>query len=154
MDLLTRFNVVGRPAPQGSKTYLGNGRFKEQSDYVAAWRNDVRNAASAAFGEALVSGPILTEMVFMLARPKNHHVSGNPDRPLKPGAPFWHTFAPDRDKLERATNDALTGVIWIDDSQVAATLSQKVYAEPGVNSGAIILVFRLTDSELVKIPSL
>jgi len=151
MDLITKFSVVGRPAPQGSKTYLGKGRFREQSNHVAAWRNDVRNAASAAFGEALINGPILTEMVFMFSRPKCHHVSNNYDRPLKADAPFWHTSAPDRDKLERATNDALTGVIWVDDSQVAATLSQKIYAEPAAPSGAIIHVYRLSDEDLIQL---
>lgn len=153
MDLIASFGVVGRPAPQGSKTYLGKGRFKEQSPHVAAWRNDVRNAAAVAFGEALIDGPILTEMVFMFARPKCHHVAGRIDRPLKADAPFWHMSAPDRDKLERATNDALTGVIWIDDSQVAATLSQKVYSEPGAPSGALIKVYRLDGSEMARLAS-
>lgn len=151
MQLIANFSVVGRPAPQGSKSYLGRGRFKEQSPYVAAWRNDVRNAAALAFGEALVDGPIYTEMIFLFNRPKCHHMSGKPDKPLKPTAPFWHTSAPDRDKLERATNDALTGVIWSDDSQVAATLSQKVYAEPGISGGAIIYVYLLTGKEVLAL---
>lgn len=151
MDLIASFNVVGRPAPQGSKTYLGKGQFKEQSRYVAAWRNDVRNAASKAFGEALANGPLMTEMIFMFARPKCHHVAGKIDRPLKDDAPFWHTSAPDRDKLERATNDAMTGVIWVDDSQVAATLSQKIYVEPGMPSGALIRVYRLDSDDLITL---
>lgn len=149
MQLIASFSVVGRPAPQGSKTYLGRGRFKEQSPHVAAWRNDVRNAAGKAFGEAVVTGPVFTEMIFMFNRPKCHHVSGNLEKPLKPASPFWHTSAPDRDKLERATNDALTGVIWADDSQVAATLSQKIYAEPGVPGGALIYVYLLTGKEVL-----
>jgi Holliday junction resolvase RusA-like endonuclease len=151
MQLITFFTVVGRPAPQGSKTYLGKGQFKEQSRHVAAWRNDVRNAAEKVFGEALVAGPLLTEMVFMFSRPKCHHVSSNPSKPLKSDAPFWHTSAPDRDKLERATNDALTGIIWEDDSQVSATLSQKIYTEPGAPSGAIIHVYRLTEQDLAEL---
>jgi Holliday junction resolvase RusA-like endonuclease len=151
MQLISTFSVVGRPAPQGSKTYLGNGRFKEQSPHVAAWRNDVRNAASLAFGEALIDGPIFTRMTFLFNRPKCHHVSSNPEKPLKPSAPFWHITTPDRDKLERATNDALTGVVWADDSQVAATLSQKVYADPGVPSGAIIYVYLLTGKEWITL---
>lgn len=148
MELITSFNVVGRPAPQGSKSYLGKGRFREQSPHVAAWRNDVRNAASASFGEAPVAGPIFTEMVFLFPRPKCHYVSNNPDRKLKDDAPYWHTSAPDRDKLERATNDAITGVIWHDDSQVASTLSQKIYST--APSGAIIQVYSLTEKELVQ----
>lgn len=149
MELITSFQVVGRPAPQGSKTYFGNGRFREQSPHLSAWRNDVRNAASAAFGEALAGGPIFTEIIFFFSRPKCHYVSNNPDKPLKATAPYWHTSAPDCDKLERATNDALTGVIWVDDSQVAGTLSQKIYSRSP--SGAAISVYRLTAEELVKI---
>lgn len=151
MQLITRFAVVGRPAPQGSKSYLGRGRFKEQSPLLDAWRFDVRKAAESVFGEALVAGPLLTEMVFMFSRPKCHHVSSNPSKPLRSDAPFWHTTAPDRDKLERSTNDALTGIVWQDDSQVAATLSQKIYAEPGAASGAIIHVWRLTDQDLAEL---
>ena len=149
MDLVVSFQVVGRPAPQGSKTYLGNGRFREQSPHVSAWRNDVREAASKAFGEPLADGPIFTEIIFFFKRPKCHYISNNPDKPLKPTAPYWHTSAPDRDKLERATNDALTGVTWIDDSQVAGTLSQKIYSRSP--SGAAISVYRLTAQELIKI---
>lgn len=149
MQLIAQFNVVGRPAPQGSKSYLGKGRFKEQSPHVAAWRNDVRNAASAAFGEAPIAGPVFTEIVFLFNRPNCHYTSNNPDRPLKANAPYWHTSAPDRDKLERATNDALTGVIWVDDSQVSATLSQKIYTT--CPSGAIIHVYRLAGGrELIQ----
>jgi Holliday junction resolvase RusA-like endonuclease len=151
MQLATRFEVVGRPAPQGSKTYLGRGRFREQSPYVAAWRNDVRNAGLAAAGEALLKGPVLVEIVFMIARPKSHHVSGDPSRPLKESAPFWHTSTPDKDKLERSTNDALTGVVWVDDCQIAATLSQKVYVEPGASSGALVSVWLLDDQELLQL---
>lgn len=93
----------------------------------------------------------MTEMIFMFARPKCHHVAGKIDRPLKDDAPFWHTSSPDRDKLERATNDAMTGVIWVDDSQVAATLSQKIYIEPGMPSGALIRVYRLDSDELIML---
>lgn len=148
MQLITSFAVVGRPAPQGSKTPLGKGRFKEQSPHLQPWRNDVRNAAMQAFGEALIAGPVFTEIVFMFARPNVHHVSSKPDRPLKSTAPFWHTIMPDRDKLERATNDALTGVVWVDDCQVCGTLSHKIYAEPGIASGALIRIYLLQGQKL------
>jgi crossover junction endodeoxyribonuclease RusA len=146
VELIARFTVVGRPAPQGSKSYLGKGCFKEQSPYVKAWRNDVRNAAMAAFGDAqAVTGPVFTSVTFLFARPKVHYVGSNPDKPLKASAPFWHTSAPDRDKLERATNDALTGVIWKDDSQVAGTFSRKIYDADF--PGAYISVWTLSNSD-------
>ena len=141
LQIITEFRVVGRPAPQGSKSYLGKGRFKEQSPHVSAWRNDVRNAASKHFGEALIDGPVFIQMTFLFQRPNNHFISSNRDRPVREGSPYWVTKAPDLDKLQRSTNDALTGVIWIDDSQVVATLSQKFFVESG--QGAIIRVCRV-----------
>lgn len=151
MQIIAEFRVVGRPAPQGSKNYMGKGRFMETSPHVKAWRNDVRNAAMAHFGEALVDGPIFTHYAFMFQRPKNHYVSSNPDKPLKADAPYWHTNSPDKDKLERATNDAMTGVVWIDDKQVAGTLSQKFYIDIHDQPGAIIRVCRLTGRSPVSL---
>lgn len=149
MELIASFSVIGRPAPQGSKTYLGNGRFKEQSKFVPAWRNDVRQAALGVFSEAAIIGPVFTEITFLFARPKCHYISNNPEKALRHDAPYWHTSAPDRDKLERSTNDALTGVIWVDDSQVAGTLSQKIYTAGA--SGAVIKVYRLIATDLVEL---
>lgn len=145
MQLVTSFEVIGRPAPQGSKVSLGRGRFKESSKYLDAWRNDVRNAALQSFGEALLCGPVFTSMVFKFPRPKNHYISNNPSKDLKPNAPCWHTSTPDIDKLFRSTNDALTGAIWVDDCWVAASLGSKEYVNgPG---GALISVYLLDKEE-------
>lgn len=154
MQIITEFRVAGRPAPQGSKNYMGKGRFIEQSPHVKAWRNDVRTAAMAHFGEALVDGPIFTQVAFLFSRPKCHYISSKPERGPKPDAPFWHTSSPDIDKLERATNDAMTGVIWIDDKQVAGTLSQKFYVDHGEQQGAIIRVCRLANTSPVSLLNL
>ena len=125
MELIASFYVAGRPAPQGSKASLGRGRFKEQSPHLDAWRSDVRNAAIQHAGEALISEPVLVEYVFLFRRPNCHYRSSNPARGMKDDAPTWVAKAPDLDKLQRSTNDALTGVIWVDDAQVVATLAQK-----------------------------
>ena len=143
-QVIAEFRVAGRPAPQGSKVSLGRGRFKEQSPHVANWRNDVRSAASAHYGEALIDAPVFIQMAFLFRRPNNHYISSNRDKPLKHDAPFWVTKSPDLDKLERATNDALTGVLWADDSSVAGILSQKFWTEE--NEGAIIKVCLLNGS--------
>lgn len=149
MILVCKFFVTGRPAPQGSKTSLGKGRFKEQSPYLDAWRNDVRAAAEKVRGEALIDGPIFTRMIFYFPRPKSHYVAGNRERGLKPAAPVFYSSAPDRDKLERSTNDALTGVIWVDDARVAGTCSFKLYSCE--LSGASIRVYQLTDDDALKV---
>lgn len=148
MILVTKFDVVGLPAPQGSKAYLGKGRFRESSKHLPAWRNDVREAAGKAFGEALINGPVFTYIEFRFPRPKNHYVNNDPSRDLKSTAPRWHFSynGPDLDKLQRGTNDALTGVIWVDDGQVAGGVSTKVYG----GSGATIAVYSLTEQDRLR----
>lgn len=47
---------------------------------------------------------------------------------------FWHTRKPDLDKLTRSIKDALTGVIYNDDSQIVGLHCFKEYGdEPGVD---------------------
>jgi Holliday junction resolvase RusA-like endonuclease len=72
-------------------------------------------------------------MLFVFPRPKSHYGTGRNAGTLKPGAPLYHASRPDRDKLERAINDALKiAGIFKDDSQNAAGGSKKIYgARPG-----------------------
>jgi crossover junction endodeoxyribonuclease RusA len=144
IQIITEFRVLGRPAPQGSKRHVGGGRMIEQSKYLDAWRNDVRNAAMQHFGEALIDGPVFVQVAFMFNRPNSHYIGSRKDRPLKPDAPFWISSKKrwDLEKLERATYDALSGVIWVDDGQVAGSLPQKFWVED--HEGAIIRVCLLT----------
>jgi Holliday junction resolvase RusA-like endonuclease len=118
------FDVLGRPAPQGSKKSIGNNRFIESSKFLPAWRFAVRDAAERAVtvsGWVRVAGPVELEVMFYL------------DRPSSVKRPY-PTVPPDLDKLIRGVGDSLTGVVYDDDSQVIRTLAWKVYAdarEPG-----------------------
>ena len=121
------FDVLGRPAPQGSKKSIGNNRFIESSKFLPAWRHAVRDAAEHAVtvtGWARVSGPVELEVMFYLDRPSSVSTVKRP----------YPTVPPDLDKLIRGVGDSLTGVVYDDDSQVIRTLAWKVYAdarEPG-----------------------
>ena len=121
------FDVLGRPAPQGSKKSIGNNRFVEASKFLPAWRKAVRGAAEFAVsvnGWARTSGPVELEVMFYLERPSTVTVTKRP-HPIVP---------PDVDKLIRGVGDALTGVVYDDDSQIIRVLAWKVYAdarEPG-----------------------
>jgi crossover junction endodeoxyribonuclease RusA len=120
--------VPGRPAPQGSKRHVGNGILLESSRAVAPWRTTVAWHAADAFRGAPLDGPIVARFEFVMPRP-----TSLPKR--KPTPP--HTKRPDVDKLARAVMDALSGVVWRDDSQVTDMHPTKRYAEldeqPGVN---------------------
>ena len=99
--------VPGVPAPQGSKRHVGNGRMIESSAAVGPWRERVALATHQAMrGSAPMVGPVVVELAFLMPRPKS----------ARPGAAA--TKRPDLDKLVRAVLDALTGIAFVDDSQV------------------------------------
>jgi crossover junction endodeoxyribonuclease RusA len=130
------FDVVGRPAPQGSKKSIGNNRFVETSKFLPAWRRNVRDAAEQAVtvnGWVQATGPVELEIMFYLDRPSSVSTVKRP----------YPVVPPDIDKLIRAVQDSLTGVVYDDDSQVIRVLAWKVYADTRV-PGAFIRVNELS----------
>lgn len=126
------FDVVGEPAPQGSKRHVGRGIMVESSKKVAPWREDVRNAALLAMyhaeQSAPIDGPVSVQIRFRLRRP-----TSTPKRVV------WPFRKPDIDKLLRSTLDALTtaGVI-SDDARVVHVEMRKEFA--ALDTGAHIVV--------------
>lgn len=146
--------VRGTPAPQGSKRHVGNGVMVESSKKVKPWRQDVHAAALAAVGPGWMplDGPLAVSMVFTV----RHRPASKPAWwPL--GVRWSKTLmwrpasTPDLSKLLRATEDALTGVIWKDDARVAEYRRlAKYYADDYSGGrdvlntpGAVIHVWRL-----------
>jgi Holliday junction resolvase RusA-like endonuclease len=121
------FDVAGRPAPQGSKRYIGGsakqgGRFIEASKYLPAWRKDLMEAASLAIQEqgwVKASGPVEVEVTFFLERPATITKSYRPF-PVKP---------PDLDKLVRSLDSLTDAGVWHDDSQIVRLTARKYYAD-------------------------
>jgi crossover junction endodeoxyribonuclease RusA len=129
------FGVYGlSPAPQGSKRHVGGGRMVESSAKVKPWREAVRQEAIAT-GLVISAEPIYLHLLFRFRRPKGHW---NAKGELKPSAPKAITTRPDLDKLCRSTLDALTGVLFADDSQVAFLVASKEYCLPGELEGCQI----------------
>lgn len=148
------FHVFGTPGPQGSKNaraiYAGKGADRaftgrvamhESSKKVAPWREAVKWQGRAAYGtQPLLEGPLVVDMVFTLLRPQSAPKRVRA-RPAK---------LPDLDKLMRATGDALTGIVYTDDSRIiGARRLEKVYAndiDPDALAlpGAIIRVWQVS----------
>lgn len=137
-DLLTptaiRFTVIGKPQQRGSKQAVlipkrgggfveKNGRpivaAKDDNQNSKEWMGQVRDAAHRAFQGELIAGPVRLTVKFYFKRPGNHFRSGDRSKPLKDGVPTWHAGTPDLDKLVRALGDSLTGVVLVDDKQIA-----------------------------------
>lgn len=120
--------VPGVPAPQGSKRFLGRSargrvRMVESSDRVAAWRTDVRDKVEAAMTVPFEPTPsaVVLSARFVFVRPKSHYGTGRNSEILKQSAPRlpMDSNRGDLDKLLRAVLDAMTGVAFADDGQVA-----------------------------------
>jgi Holliday junction resolvase RusA-like endonuclease len=135
------FTVLGTPAPSGSKKGFYNrhtGRVvitDANESKARPWKALVHDAAKQAMtgenGElpAPLDGPVLVEFTFYMPRPKHHYGSGRNAGVLKSSAPRFHTSAPDALKLARGVEDALKGLVYRDDSQIAVELLQKLYGE-------------------------
>jgi Holliday junction resolvase RusA-like endonuclease len=101
----------------------------------------VRDIAAIEYkNQPLTTGPIELCLCFFLEHPKSHYRAGKFKHLLKSDAPLLHTIKPDLTKLVRAVEDALTGVIWKDDSQVSSACSLKQYAPFGSKPGVRIIV--------------
>ncbi len=137
--------VYGKPVPQGSKQaqviydmvgkpVMKDGRVitvvRNVNSDLRNWRNQVAAAVLDEYQQhtsdtdsdepPLMQGPVGLRIVFLRPRPKGHYGTGRNAGKLKASAPEWPTARPDTLKLARAVEDALTGVIWQDDSQVVA----------------------------------
>jgi len=123
--------VAGKPAPQGSKRHVGGGTMVESSKAVGDWRSVVAWTAANAYSGEPLTGAVVLAVEFVMPRPKSLPKT----RPTPP-----HTKRPDVDKLLRAVGDALSGVLWCDDSQVVEEVGRKRYAEPDERPGAHLLV--------------
>lgn len=132
------FFVAGRPVQKGSKRAMVHphtGRammLDDNREKLRQWASDVKTAAAAAcmakFFQPL-GDAVGVRIEFRIPRPKAHFFAGGK---LRAGAPQFCGKRPDIDKLARATIDALSGIVFRDDSQIAVASLAKLYAErPG-----------------------
>ena len=133
--------MLGKPAPQGSKSYVGRGVMIEASKRCKPWRQHVKNAALETLPDgwyAMMGKPISVSVTFIFARPKGHFRTNGE---LKPKAPMHCTARiGDVDKLSRAVLDGLTEICFNDDAQVTSLIAQKRYASRNEQPSAIITI--------------
>lgn len=144
-----RVFVPGKPAPQGSKRFLGirggKGISVESSKAVAPWRADVREKATAEMGDFFATfqpgTAVWVELRFVMPRPQS-----TPKRRTPPAVK-----RPDLDKLARAVLDALSSAgVWCDDSQVTHLVASKRIADLGERSGCHVWVSPAADHREVE----
>ena len=136
-----RFFVPGIPQPGGSKRgffnkKLGRVLITDANKKAAPWKAMVSQAAIQEVSE-MMDGPLRVRMEFVVPRPKGHYGSGKNENVLKSNAPAFPTSRPDVLKLGRNSEDALTGIVWRDDSQIVTEYLSKRY---GSQAGVLITI--------------
>lgn len=133
--------VDGTPAPGGSKSAFPfkskdgrmHARIVDAGKGNKAWKSLVAWEGRRQFQGPPIQGLALcVRFEFTMPRPKSHYRTGKHAHELRPDAPKYHIVKPDATKLVRSTEDALTGIVWADDSTVMPS-GVKFYGDrPGV----------------------
>jgi Holliday junction resolvase RusA-like endonuclease len=138
--VILKFVVYGEAQPAGSKRSFAVRR-KENGAWVPTgknivvdanpkadeWKRTVTQAVGVAMQGPILDGPVALDALFFRARPRSHH---NSQGFVRASAPAYPTTRPDRGKLLRSVEDALTGLVWRDDSQVVEGNVGKRYGTP------------------------
>ncbi len=124
-DRMISFQVHGLPIPQGStRVWMVKGRpiTTSSAKGLSAWRRLVADVAQHYAPQQPWEGPVGIDLHFGLPKPKSAPKTRR----------VWPDKRPDLDKLTRAVLDALTYVVFADDSQVIEIRASKDYGAPGV----------------------
>ena len=127
--------ILGRPQQRGSKVAMRTNKIdrrgrrriilRDSNKLSTDWMKYAAEMARHAWGDReLISEPVMLSAQFYFNRPMSHFGTGRNAAKLKPSAPRVHGQSPDLAKLLRCLEDALTGVVYVDDRLLCA------YAEP------------------------
>lgn len=161
------FTVHGLPQPAGSKTPSpiwcgqpdGSRRMvtrpdgspvlavRDDNPKAATWRQEIVAVATRVMdGKPLLLGPIQISIQLVFPRLKSHFRAGRNAHELRPDAPHYHTTKPDRLKCCRALEDALTGIVYRDDSQICSGPVEKIYGDSAHTNVTIESLAHLNES--------
>jgi len=121
-----RFVAHGVPKTQGSaKAVIGKRTRKavliqDHREELRSWRSVVGfSAVESMRGRDLFDGAVRLTVTFVLIRPKS-----------APKSRVCPEVKPDLDKLLRGIGDALTGVVYTEDSRIVEIRARKIYGSP------------------------
>jgi Holliday junction resolvase RusA-like endonuclease len=145
-----RFNVIGVPAPQGSKTRMPNGAMVEGSSATGrakhrTWRQAVAQEAhhQRQLLEHCFTGPLFVAVVFRFPMPASRPAAFK-RRVASGEITGWKTSKPDLDKLARSIGDSLTEAGLIErDELISQWTATKIEVPAGEWTGATITIAEL-----------
>ena len=120
--------VPGPPQPYRERQapVRGGRTHSYRRPQLVRWQEAVAWAAKIAMGgKPPLEGPIRLEVTFYLPMPKRMLKA---DRALAERDELFHIKRPDRTNFLKAFEDAVTGIVWLDDAQVCRGEAFKRYS--------------------------
>lgn len=153
-DNQIEFFVAGFAKTSGSKRAFKNPKTEKiivtaDNPKQKKWQDAVKWQAMQAWQRRVPwTGPLCLTMTFVRHRPKGHFGSGRNEGVLKDSArATLPETRPDELKLGRAVEDAMSGIIYLDDAQICEHHIRKVYGnKPGVH----ILLSKILGSRIIR----
>lgn len=125
-----RFFVEGDPKGKGRPRFIRATGHAITPPASASYERMVQEHARAAMtGSAMLQGPLRLDLVVYFARPLSWRG--------KQLETVWHTSKPDWDNLGKMISDAMNGIVFKDDAQIAEAHVSKKY---GLMAGVQITV--------------
>lgn len=115
---------------------------------LGPWREAIGWSARMAYKGEVIEELIVASFEFVKPRPKSHYGTGRNADTLKDSAPAAPGNRPDVLKLARAAEDALTGVLYHDDSLIVTELISKRYC-PRTEPERVNITIRAAEAQTV-----
>jgi Holliday junction resolvase RusA-like endonuclease len=136
------FTIPGIPRGQGRPRFARIGAHVRAYDPAESrnWKALVAMAAQAA-GVQMIDGPVAILIVAHLPRPKRLMRKRDPEGPIPA------TCKPDADNILKGCLDALNGIAYADDAQVAAARVMKYYHGKADRPLTVVTVMGAAEAE-------
>lgn len=126
---MLEISIPGEPCAQGRPRFARRGRFVVAYDPAKSrnWKATAQQHMRDARGPDVppLQGPVSCEISATFTCPKGDW------RKREPQSRRWHWKKPDPENVAKAVLDAATGVLWLDDSQVARLVVVKAIGAQG-----------------------
>jgi len=126
MQRKVKFTIPGEPIAQGRPRFSTHGGFaraydpKKSRDGKSVVKLCARDAVEESGITEPLNGPLVMKIQFGIPLPKSAY------RKRTPVTRAWRTKKPDLDNLVKLVKDACSGVIYLDDNQIARIVAEKI----------------------------
>ena len=132
---------IAQPRPRAR--FRGNRIviYTPEKDQVNAFKSHVRLTAAKHWTDPPMTGPLRVNVDFVFPRTKAQTWK------TRPMLRLWHTKKPDIDNCVKAVWDALTGLVWVDDSQICQCTLMKAIASGSEQPHVVVWIAKLEEGE-------